>query len=74
MIAPHRWLVVLYPDDKLEKPLTTFWCNTIRDAAHLLDETPTTVSNTYHRLIRPKNAMRFIRLYKYYGERKEKPT
>lgn len=70
MIPQHRWLVVVYLDTERSKPFCTFWCSTIRDAAFLVNESPATTSNTYHRLILPKNALAFTRIYKYLGSRR----
>ena len=70
MVPRHRWLVVVYLDIERSKPFCTFWCSTIRDAAYLVNETPATTSNTYHRLILPKNALAHTRIYKYLGSRR----
>ena len=60
----RNWIVVIYGDKEKTHILKVFVMDSIKQIAYILDETPTNVSNFYHKLIKPKKLMNYIDIIK----------
>lgn len=62
----RNWVIVIYTDINKTEPLKIMNLDSIKQIAYILDESPTDISNFYHNLIKPKNLMKLIDIYKKY--------
>ena len=58
--------MVVYSDSTKSNPIKIMNLDSIKQIAYILDESPTDISNFYHHLIKPKNLMKLIDIYKKY--------
>ena len=58
------WHMMVFADVSRTSLVKVMTFETIRDVAQVLGETPQVVSNFYHRLINPRNAMVYVSLFK----------
>lgn len=62
----RNWILIIYYDSTKSNPLKIMNLDSIKQIAYILDESPTDISNFYHNLIKPKNLMKLIDIYKKY--------
>ncbi len=62
----RNWVVVVYSDITKTNPLKVMNVDSIKQIAYIVGESPTDISNFYHHLIKPKNLMKLIDIYKKY--------
>ena len=58
------WILEIYVDREKAQLLKVYEFNTMRDVGYVLNMSPSTVSNFYHRLIKPKGALKCIAMFK----------
>lgn len=58
------WHLMLFADLQRSNLVKVMSFSTVSEVAVVLNETPQVVSNFYHRLINPRNAMRYVSLFK----------
>jgi len=60
----HHWLLVLYTGLDKTRVARTYRFSTIKQIAHAVGSTTTVVSNTVHRLILPRDNLRYCTIRK----------
>ena len=58
------WHLMLFADLQRSNLVKVMSFSTVSEVAVVLNETPQVVSNFYHRLINPRNAMRYVSMFK----------
>tara|TARA_Y100000401_G_scaffold40470_1_gene30769 strand:+ start:590 stop:778 length:189 start_codon:yes stop_codon:yes gene_type:complete len=59
-----NWVVIIYRNKEKSEIFKVLNLDSVKQIAYILNETPTDVSNFYHKLIKPKNLMNYIDIYK----------
>ena len=59
-----NWVVVIYRNTEKSEIFKVLNLDSVKQIAYILNESPTDVSNFYHKLIKPKNLMNYIDIYK----------
>ena len=59
-----KWKVTLYTGEDKTCIVNTFRFATIREMGYVLDVKPSVISNYYHRLIVPRNNLRYVDILK----------
>ena len=58
------WNVMVFEDEGHTKCVRVLALRTIKDVGLLTSQSPSTVSNYHHMLIRPKGALKYIRMFR----------
>ena len=58
------WNLMIFADREKTTPLKVISVATIKDVAYIVGEPSQRVSNYYHRLIIPRNALEYVALFK----------
>ena len=58
------WNVMVFEDEGHTKCVRVLTLRTVKDVALLTSQPSTTVSNFHHMLIRPKGALKYIRMFR----------
>ena len=59
------WYLMIFSNHARSKCVRVMSFATIKDVAYVLDETPVVVSNFFHHLIRPRNKLNYVSLFKH---------
>jgi len=62
----RNWVIVVYTNNDKTDIVKVLNVDSIKQIAYILNESPTDVSNYYHKLIKSKNLMKLIDIYKKY--------
>tara|TARA_Y100000593_G_C4156562_1_gene259812 strand:- start:94 stop:285 length:192 start_codon:yes stop_codon:yes gene_type:complete len=62
----RNWVIVIYSSPEKNSIVKVLNVDSIKQIAYIVDESPTDVSNFYHKLIKSKNLMKLIDIYKKY--------
>lgn len=57
------WVVQLFTTKEKHELLKTYEFATVREIAYVLNVKPSTVSNFYHQLIRPRDVLNCVNIY-----------
>jgi hypothetical protein len=57
------WVVELFTNVDKSHILKVYEFSTIKEIAYVLNVEPTTVSNYYHKLIKPRGLLKFVNIY-----------
>ena len=57
------WIVELFTSKTKNKRLKVYELNTIKEIAYIFNMKPSTISNYYHSLIRPRGALQYANIY-----------
>jgi len=60
----RNWVLVIYSNELKNNIVKVINVDSIKQIAYIINETPTDVSNFYHKLIKSKNLMNLIDIYK----------
>ena len=59
----RNWVLVIYSNELKNNIVKVINVDSIKQIAYIINETPTDVSNFYHKLIKSKNLMNLIDIY-----------
>jgi len=59
------WRMMIFADAEKTTPLKVLTLETIKDVSYILGMKPQRVSNYFHRLIKPREVLEYIALFKH---------
>tara|TARA_R110002126_G_scaffold223633_1_gene368628 strand:+ start:2187 stop:2375 length:189 start_codon:yes stop_codon:yes gene_type:complete len=60
----RNWVLVIYSNELKSDIVKVINVDSIKQVAYILNESPADISNYYHKLIKSKNLMKLIDIYK----------
>jgi len=60
----RNWILIVYGNKEKTDIIKVMNVDSIKQIAYIIDEVPIDVSNFYHKLIKSKNLMDYIDIYK----------